>query len=97
MMKLFARPVRDRLLWATAASVALPWVAGAWAKRAIASEMPADLARRLMLVDSLVIGKMIAALTLVLTGAIGCWVTSVMKVPRHVADSFPVDAPRCGP
>ena len=31
---------------------------------------------------------------LVLTVAVGCWVTAVMKGPHYVADSFPVDSPR---
>ncbi len=93
-MKLFPRPVRDRLAWAAAASVALPWMAGACVKRGIQAEMPMDLMRRLMMIDFLVVGTIFAALTLVLTVAIGCWVTSVMKGPRYVADSFPVDSPR---
>lgn len=93
-MKLFPRPVRDRLAWAAAASVALPLIAGECVKRGIQSEMPMDLTRRLMMIDFLVVGTIFTALTLVLTVAIGCWVTSVMKGPRYVADSFPVDSPR---
>lgn len=96
-MKLFARAVRDRLAWAAAASVVLPWLAGAWVKQGIASEAAADAGRRLMLIDYLVAGTIVAALSLVLTVACGCWVTAVMKGPRRTADSFPVDSPRRGP
>ncbi|MEO8123090.1 MAG: hypothetical protein ABI633_03495 [Burkholderiales bacterium] len=96
-MALFARVVRDRLAWAAAASVVLPWLAGEAVKRGIESGMPMDLARRIMLIDYLVAGTIFAALSLVLTVAVGCWVTAVMKGPRHTADSFPVDSPRRGP
>ena len=97
LFPLFPRPVRDRLAWAAVASVVLPWIAGAWVKRTIESEMPADLTRRLMMIDFLVLGTIFTALTFVLTVAIGCWVTNVMKGPRYVADSFPVDSPRQPP
>ena len=96
-MKPFARATTHRLAWAAAASVALPWVAGEWVKRGIESGMPADLARRAMMIDYLVAGTIFAALSMVLTVAFGCWVTAVMKGPRHTADSFPVDSPRRGP
>ncbi len=96
-MKLFPRAVRDRLAWAVVAGVALPWAAGEWVKRGIESEMPIDLARRVLLIDFLVAGTIFSALSLVLTVAIGCWVTNVMKGPRYVADSFPVDSPRVAP
>lgn len=96
-MKLFPRAVRDRLAWAAAASVALPWLAGAWVKRGIESEMPVDLARRVLLIDYLVAGTILAALSMLLTVPVGCWVTAVMKGPRRTADSFPVDSPRLGP
>ena len=47
-----------------------------------------------MLVDFIVAGAIFTALTLVLTVAVGCWVTAVMKGPHYTADSFPVDSPR---
>lgn len=93
-MKFFPRVVRDRLAWAAAASVALPWMAGEWVKRGIESDMPMDLARRAQMIDYLVVGTIFSALSLVLTVAVGCWVTAVMKGPRYTADSFPVDSPR---
>lgn len=96
-MTLFPRAVRDRLAWAAAASVVLPWMAGAWVKRGIESEMAIDFARRIALIDYLVAGTILTALSLVLTVAFGCWVIAVMKGPRYVADSFPVDSPRRGP
>ena len=90
----FSRTVRHRLGWAAAASVALPWTAGEWVKRWQQADMPLDPMRSEMLVDFIVAGSIFSALSLVLTVAIGCWVTSVMKGPRFTADSFPVDAPR---
>jgi hypothetical protein len=96
-MKLFPRPVRDRLAWAAAAALAVPWVAGEWVKLRLEADMPLDLTREEMIVDFIVAGTMFTSLSLVLTAAIGCWVTSVMKGPRYVADSFPVDSPRSVP
>jgi len=96
-MSLFPRAVRNRLAWAAAASVALPWAAGAWVKHGIESQAAFDAARRVLLIDYLVAGTILAALSMWLTVAVGCWVTAVMKGPRRMADSFPVDSPRRGP
>lgn len=93
-MQLFPRAVRNRLVGAAVAAVVLPWVAGEWVKRWQQLDMPLDPARGEMLVDFIVAGTIFAALTLVFTVAIGCWVTAVMQGPRFTADSFPVDAPR---
>jgi len=93
-MTFFSRSVRNRLAWAAVASVFLPWMAGEWVKRWQQTEMPLDPMRGEMLVDFIVAGTIMAALTLVLTVAVGCWVTAVMKGPQYTADSFPVDSPR---
>ena len=91
---LFPRAVRNRIAWAVAASVMLPWTVGEWVKRWQQAEMPLDPMRGEMLVDFIVAGSIFTALSLVLAVAIGCWVTAVMQGPRYTADSFPVDAPR---
>jgi hypothetical protein len=94
-MRLFAPGVARRLLWATAAGIALPWTAGEWVKRwQQAGDFARDPLRTEMLVDFIVAGTILAALALVLTVAFGCWVTAVMKGPHYTADSFPVDSPR---
>jgi hypothetical protein len=89
-----SRSVRKRLAWATVASVMLPWTVGEWVKRWQQTDMPLDPMRGEMMVDFIVAGCVLTALTLVLTVAVGCWVTGVMKGPRFTADSFPVDSPR---
>jgi len=91
---LFSRTVRNRLAWATGAGVVLPWMVGEWVKRWLQTDMPLDPMRGEMLVDFIVAGTIMTALTLVFTVAMGCWVTAVMKGPRFTADSFPVDSPR---
>ena len=93
-MQSFSRAVRDRLAWAAAAAVVLPWMAGEGVKRWLQADMPLDPTRGEMMVDFIVAGTVMTALTLVFTVAVGCWVTAVMKGPRFTADSFPVDSPR---
>ena len=93
-MRLFSRAVRNRLVWAAAGSVAVPWVLGEWVKRWQAMAMPLNPLHDALLVDFIVAGTIVAALTLVFTVAMGCWVTAVMKGPHITADSFPVDTPR---
>jgi hypothetical protein len=93
-MRIFPPGVAKRLLWATAASIALPWTAGEWVKRWQDTRFAPDPMRDALMVDFIVAGCILAALSLVLTVAVGCWVTAVMKGPRYTADSFPVDSPR---
>jgi hypothetical protein len=93
-MRLFSHAVRNRLAWAAAAAVLLPWIVGEWVKRWQQTEMPLDPMRGEMMVDFIVAGTIVTALILVFTVAVGCWVTAVMKGPRFTADSFPVDSPR---
>jgi len=40
-------------------------------------------------VDFIVAGGIVFALTMVLTYAIGCWITAVMRGPRRDGDVFP--------
>ena len=96
-MRIFPPAVRNRLHWATVASVAVPWTAGEWFKRWQDTSFSLDPMRDAMLVDFIVAGCILTGLSLVLTVAFGCWVTAVMKGPHYTADSFPVDSPRLGP
>jgi hypothetical protein len=90
----FSLAARSRLLRGAAAAVVLPWMAGECVKRWQQAAMPLDPMRGEMMVDFIVAGAITAALALLLTVAVGCWVTAVMKGPRFSADSFPVDSPR---
>jgi hypothetical protein len=81
--------MRWRLLWATLASVALPWLLGEWAKRSYQPGLDDQPERSRMLVDFVVAGGILFALTMVLTCAIGCWISAVMHGPRRVGDVFP--------
>jgi hypothetical protein len=69
-------------------------MAGEVCKRWQQAAMPPDPMRGELLVDFIVAGTVVTALILLLTVAVGCWVTAVMKGPRFTADSFPVDSPR---
>ncbi|HRI18584.1 MAG TPA: hypothetical protein PL196_08690 [Burkholderiaceae bacterium] len=93
-MRIFPPGVGRRLLWAAAACVALPWTAGEWFKRWLQAGFEPDPLRAELMVDFIVAGTVFTALTLLLTVAVGCWVTGVMKGPHYTADSFPVDSPR---
>ena len=94
-MRIFLPGVARRLLWASAASIALPWTAGEWIKRWQQGGFDeADPLRAEMMVDFIVAGTVFTALSLVVAVAVGCWVLAVMQGPRYTADSFPVDEPR---
>ena len=93
-MRLFPAAVRNRLLWATAASIVLPWIAGEFVKRWQQTALTHDALHDERIVDFIVAGSIFTCLSLVLAVAFGCWVTAVMKGPRFTADSFPVDSPR---
>ena len=93
-MRFFSPTVRNGLLWASAASIVLPWIAGESVKRWQQAALTHDPGRDEMIVDFIVAGSILACLGFVLTVAFGCWVTAVMKGPRFTADSFPVDSPR---
>lgn len=80
---------RWRLLWASIASVLLPWLAGELAKTFYQPGLHDQPMRSQMLIDFIVAGSMLFLLTMVLTYAIGCWITAVMQGPRRDGDSFP--------
>ena len=92
----FTAQVRRRLVYALIASFALPWLAGEFAKQFVQPGLHNDAARTAQMIDYMVIGAALFALTLVMTWLIGSWITAVMKGPAIEADSFPVDAPRPG-
>jgi hypothetical protein len=73
-----------------AASFALPWMLGEVFKRGYQPGLVDDPARSQLLVDFVVIGAIVFALTMVLTYAIGCWITAVMKGPPRSRDSLPL-------
>jgi hypothetical protein len=86
--------VPHRLLWAAIGSVGVPWLVGEAVKRSNPPRLGGSLDNGLLLVDFIVIGSIVFALSMVLTWAIGCWICSVMRGPRREADSWPADEPR---
>lgn len=85
----FTPPLRRRAAWAVAASVGLPWLAGEFAKGFYTPGLAPDPERSRLLIDFIVIGTTVFALTMVVTWLIGCWVMAVMKGPRIDGDAFP--------
>ena len=81
--------VKRRLAWASAASVALPWLAGEFAKTFHQAGIDDDALRSVLLIAILVIGVVVFALTMVATVAFGCVITAVMKGPPFRGDPFP--------
>ena len=80
---------RWQLLWATLTSVALPWLLGEWVKSGYQPGLDDQPERSRMLIDFIVAGGILFALTMVLTYAIGCWIAAVMHGPRRDGDAFP--------
>lgn len=87
-------PTRWRLLWALLASLTLPWVVGVMVKTFHQPGLDDQAERNQMLIDFLVIGGSLWALTMVLLCAIGCWISAVMHGPRRDGDPFPADQGR---
>lgn len=85
----FTPLLRRRAAMAVGASLLLPWAAGQFAKDFVQPGLADDAVRRQMLIDFIVVGASLFALTMVATWLIGCWVTAVMKGPRREADAFP--------
>jgi hypothetical protein len=81
---------RRRLGWATLASCALPWLGGETIKQNYQAGLVDDPVRSQMLIDFIVIGTVVFALTMVLTYAIGCWITAVMRGPQRSRDPLPL-------
>ena len=79
------------------AGTVLPALAALAARRFIATDGAAELARKILLFDYMMIGLAIFVWTLVLTVTIGCLIVWIMKGPAYVADGFEVshsDRPR---
>lgn len=87
--------VRRRLLMATVASFAVPWVVGAFVKQFYQPGLHGDAVRAQLLIDYVVIGAIVFSLTMVLTVALGAWIQGVMKGPRHDGDPFPDASKDC--
>lgn len=85
----FTPLLRRRAALAVAASLLLPWAVGQFVKGFYQPGLADDAVRRQLLIDFIVIGASLFSLTMVATWLIGCWVTAVMKGPRHDADAFP--------
>jgi hypothetical protein len=82
-------PTRWRLLWASIASVLLPWLVGEFVKTFHQAGLDDHAQRSQMLIDFVVAGTILFALSMVLTYAIGCWIAAVMHGPRRDGDAFP--------
>jgi hypothetical protein len=80
---------RWHLLWATLAGIALPWGIGELAKSFHQPGLSDDPERSRMLIDFIVAGSILFWLTMVLTYAIGSWISAVMRGPQRQADRFP--------
>jgi hypothetical protein len=85
--------VKQRLAWAAAASLALPWTVGEFAKTFHQPGIDDDALRHAQFIDILVIGVVVFLLTMVITVGFGCVITAVMKGPRHFGDAFPGATP----
>ncbi len=81
--------VKQRLAWAAAASVALPWAVGEFAKTFHQPGLDNDALRNAQFIDILVVGVIVFLLTMVGTVGFGCVITAVMKGPRYFGDAFP--------
>lgn len=78
-----------RLLAAVLASFVVPWAVGMLVKQFHQPGLDDDAQRSLMLIDFIVIGGIVFALTMVVTAGIGCWINAVMHGPRRDGDAFP--------
>jgi hypothetical protein len=83
--------MRWRLASAFAAAIALPWLAGHWARTWLQPGLAEDVDRTLMRVDFMVLGGMLTGLSVVVAYACGCWIVAVMQGPVCRGDAFPVD------
>jgi hypothetical protein len=80
---------RRRLPALLAACLLLPWLLGEWAKTFHQPGLGDDTARAQLLIDFIVAGGVLFALTMLLTWVIGCWISAVMHGPRRDGDPFP--------
>jgi len=72
------------------AGTVLPGLVSLAARFLMSGDNAAELARRIQLLDFLMIGLVIFIWTLVLTVTIGCVIVWLMKGPAYVADGFEV-------
>lgn len=80
---------RRQLLWSTLASLMLPWLLGELFKSFHQPGLDDRADQHQMLIDFIVIGGIVFLLSMVLTYAIGCWISAVMHGPRRDGDLFP--------
>lgn len=72
------------------AGTVLPALMALGARWFLAADTVAELARKIQLVDYMMIGLGLFVWTLVLTASIGCLIVWLMKGPAYVADGFEV-------
>jgi hypothetical protein len=82
-------PVRRRLLFGAIGSLFLPWLLGECVKTFHQPGMDDRALSNQLLIDYIVAGSVLFLLSMVLTYAIGCWITAVMHGPRRDGDAFP--------
>ncbi|WP_372527893.1 hypothetical protein [Piscinibacter sp.] len=82
--------VKRRLGLAAAASVAVPLLAGEFAKTFVQVGLSNAPLRDAQFIDIVVIGVISFALVMVFTVMLGCLITGVMKGPAWHADAYPL-------
>jgi hypothetical protein len=87
------RVVKQRLRWAAAGCVVVPWMLAEVAKTAFQPGLANDPDHMTRLIDILAIGTGLFALSMVCTVALGCVLVAAMKGPSHFGDPFPTDRP----
>ncbi len=86
--------MRRALGWGLAAAFAVPWLLGEWAKTGLQPGLVDGALRASQLVDFVVIGAIVFALSMWMVAAFACVIVRVMKGPRRDGDAFPTEAPR---
>lgn len=87
------RVVKQRLGWAAAGCVAVPWMLAEVAKTAYQPGLANDPDHVRRFIDILAISTGVFALSMVFTVALGCVLVAAMKGPRYLGDAFPTDRP----
>ncbi|MDT9001803.1 hypothetical protein RQP53_21180 [Paucibacter sp. APW11] len=93
----FTPAVRRRLSLYLVVSLALPWLAGEWAKQFVQPGLHQDPQRMALLIDYMVLGAIAFGLSMVLTWLIGTWITAVMKGRQYLGDEFPATSHQPSP
>jgi hypothetical protein len=86
--------MRRALSWGLVAAFAVPWLLGEWAKTELQPGLVDSAARDGQLVDFIIIGSIVFALSMWMVAAFACWIVGVMKGPRRDGDPFPPETPR---